>query len=136
MPFPVNFSTKLKEAKAIDGKGYPYAIKAEDLMKNFAYAKLDVDQTVHSSGLQLIETNTFWEDGYNTRRVELRGELNGANMDMAVTDYQEDTLGIMVATGSATTHYWRKGLYIGTTDPLDYPAVLITESVSNIIPAS
>tara|TARA_R110000868_G_scaffold106895_6_gene292813 strand:+ start:2839 stop:3207 length:369 start_codon:yes stop_codon:yes gene_type:complete len=77
MAFPVNFSTKLKEAKAIDGKGYPYAIKAEDLMKNLVWAALDVDETVHSSGLQLGIAAGFGEDGHTKRIIYLSGTVSG-----------------------------------------------------------
>jgi hypothetical protein len=77
MPFPVNFETKVKEAKAINGNGYPYSIKAEDLMKNLVHAKLVVDETVHPSGLQLVESDIWGEDGYQGRMIELDGTVSG-----------------------------------------------------------
>jgi len=77
MPLPVNFSTKLKEAKAPDGKGYPFAIKAEDLMKDFVYASLIVDETPHASGLYLHELKTFGEDGHTAREIRIEGTVNG-----------------------------------------------------------
>jgi hypothetical protein len=77
MAQPVNFTTKLKEAKALDGKGYPYSVKAEDLMKNFVHASLIVDQGVHDSGLQLKEVATWGEDGHTARKITLAGSVSG-----------------------------------------------------------
>ena len=69
-PLPVNFEAKLKEPKAING-GYPYSIKAEDLMKNFVDAKLEVDDSVHSSGLQLEEYTTYGDNGHKGRAIRI-----------------------------------------------------------------
>lgn len=40
--FPVDFQDKLKAPKNMNG-GYPYSISAYDLMADFSYAALDVE---------------------------------------------------------------------------------------------
>lgn len=77
MAQPVNFTTKLKEAKALNGKGYPYSIKAEDLMKNFVHASLLVDEDMHASGLGLLEVPAWGEDGHLARKIMLTGTVSG-----------------------------------------------------------
>ena len=69
-PLPVNFEAKLKEPKAING-GYPYSIKAEDLMKNFVDAKLEVDDSIHSSGLRLEEYTAYGDNGHKGRAIRI-----------------------------------------------------------------
>jgi hypothetical protein len=77
MAQPVNFTTKLKEPRAVDGKGYPYAVKAVDLMKNFVHSALIVDETEHDSGLKLLEVATWGEDGHTARKITLAGSVSG-----------------------------------------------------------
>jgi len=72
-PLPINFEAKLKEPKAING-GYPYSIKAEDLMKNFVDAKLEVDDSIHSSGLQLEEYVAYGDNGHPGRAIRINPE--------------------------------------------------------------
>jgi hypothetical protein len=43
LKLPVNFEEKAKLPAGAGGTGYPYRISASDLMKNFAYAALDVE---------------------------------------------------------------------------------------------
>jgi len=43
LKLPVNFEDKAKLPPAANGTGYPYRISASDLMKNFTYAALDVE---------------------------------------------------------------------------------------------
>jgi hypothetical protein len=43
---PVDFEKKVKLPKGETGGDYPYAIKAADLMQDFVYAALDVDETL------------------------------------------------------------------------------------------
>lgn len=69
---PVNFETKLKEARRIN-TGYPFSIKAEDLMKDFVHASLSVDSTLNTSGLYLEETTAFGDNGHLGRIVKLAG---------------------------------------------------------------
>jgi hypothetical protein len=45
-PFPVDFEQKAKLPKGTTNADYPYAIKARDLMQNFVYAALDLDETL------------------------------------------------------------------------------------------
>lgn len=42
MIFPTDFRQKVAMPPAINGNGYPYKLSAEDLMRNFEYAALDV----------------------------------------------------------------------------------------------
>jgi hypothetical protein len=60
---PVNFEEKVRLPKGNNGGDYPYAIKAQDLMKNFVYAALDADET-------LVET-VSGEKGYTQRRLRI-----------------------------------------------------------------
>jgi hypothetical protein len=50
--FPVDFEKKAKEPPPADGRGYPYRISAKDLMTNFKFAALQVDEA-DDSGLRL-----------------------------------------------------------------------------------
>jgi hypothetical protein len=40
---PVDFQSKAQEAKGKTNADYPYAIKATDLMRNFVFATLDIE---------------------------------------------------------------------------------------------
>jgi hypothetical protein len=60
---PINFEEKAALPRGNNGGDYPYAIKAEHLMKNFVYAALDVDET-------LIETKAG-EKGHSQRRLKI-----------------------------------------------------------------
>lgn len=87
---PINFETKIKEPKALNG-GYPYSIKAEDLMKNYVDAKLEVDTNIHSSGLQLEEYLAWGDNGHPGRAIRLTGEVvGGAIHPFRVTVNAED----------------------------------------------
>jgi hypothetical protein len=72
MNLPVDFEQKVKLPPAVNGRSYPYQISARDLMKDFRYAALQVDET-EVSGLSLQETLNA--DG--TRSVKLYGEATG-----------------------------------------------------------
>jgi hypothetical protein len=69
-PLPVDFEAKVKAPRQIGG-GYPYSIKAEDLMKNFVDAKLEVDDSIHSSGLQLEEYTAYGDNGHKGRAIRI-----------------------------------------------------------------
>jgi hypothetical protein len=58
LKLPVDFSEKVKLPAEANGAGYPYRISASDLMKNFEYAALDVDESwmEHSSGTYTSQT--------------------------------------------------------------------------------
>lgn len=82
---PIDFEAKVKDPKQIGG-GYPYSIKAMDLMKNFVDAKLEVDQSVHSSGLKLKEVVVFGSGGHPGRMVQLDPDYGfGTNHPWAVS---------------------------------------------------
>ena len=59
---PINFEEKVALPKGNNGGDYPYAIKAQDLMKNFVYAAIDFPEGVAEefSG----------EGGYRQRRLK------------------------------------------------------------------
>ena len=44
---PVNFEEKARLPKGKTNADYPYAIKAVDLMKNFVFATLNMDQELY-----------------------------------------------------------------------------------------
>ena len=75
---PVDFEAKLKEAKQAAG-GYPYSIKAEDLMKNFVHASLEVDQTESATGIRLEEYQTFGDNGHVGRGIRVASDSNSTN---------------------------------------------------------
>lgn len=102
---PVNFETKIKEPKALNG-GYPYSIKAEDLMKNFVDAKLEVDNTTHSSGLQLEEYLIWGENGHKGRGIRInpdRASTSQVLHDWKVTLNADDPL-LMDIEGGRVYH--------------------------------
>ena len=70
MKLPVDFEQKVKLPPQVNGVSYPYRISAKDLMDDFKYAALQVDD-VEVDGLQLVETIAL--DG--TRTVKLDGEI-------------------------------------------------------------
>jgi hypothetical protein len=74
MNLPVDFEQKVKLPPAVNGRSYPYQISARDLMQDFRYAALQVDDT-EVSGLSLEETIN--EDG--SRSVKLAGEATGVS---------------------------------------------------------
>lgn len=99
---PIDFEAKLKDPKAIAG-GYPYAIKAEDLMRDFVDAKLLVDQSVHSSGLQLEEIAVMGENGYPARKIRLNPASGGATSSLhpfKVTPNADDLTKIDIHIGT------------------------------------
>ncbi len=70
MKLPVDFEQKVKLPPLVNGRSYPYQISAKDLMDDFKYAALQVDDVV-VDGLQLVETIA----GDGTRTVKLDGEI-------------------------------------------------------------
>ena len=69
MKIPVDFEQKVKMPAQINGRSYPYQISAKDLMDNFRYAALQVDQTP-VGGLFLTEDISISGE----RTVKLDGE--------------------------------------------------------------
>lgn len=63
MSIPVDFETKVKDAKSASGGGYPVQLSAADLMKNFYYAALDADPS-------LIEETTS-QGGHPARKLKI-----------------------------------------------------------------
>lgn len=63
MILPVDFEERVKRPKSNNGGDYPYAIKARDLMQNFVYAAIDVDET-------LIE-DTTGQGGHRQRKLKI-----------------------------------------------------------------
>jgi hypothetical protein len=60
--FPVDFENKVKSAKSAEANGYPTQISAGDLMKDFAMAALDADDS-------LIETVRI--GAYESRKLKI-----------------------------------------------------------------
>jgi len=60
---PVDFQALVQAPKGGTGSDYPYAIKARDLMKNFAFATLDLD-------IQLYEEKPLGE--HVQRRLKIK----------------------------------------------------------------
>lgn len=44
---PVDFEEKVRLPKGQTNADYPYALKATDLMKNFVFATLDMDESLY-----------------------------------------------------------------------------------------
>lgn len=63
MRFPVDFEEIAKRPRGTTGADYPYAIKASDLMKNFIFAALDLDDS-------LFDT-TSGQNGHTQRRLKI-----------------------------------------------------------------
>lgn len=60
---PIDFEQKVRLPKGVSNADYPYAIKAKDLMKNFVFATLDMDET-------LFENRTS-KGGHRQRRLKI-----------------------------------------------------------------
>jgi hypothetical protein len=60
--FPVDFENKIKSAKGAGSGGYPTQISAGDLMKDFAMAALDADDS-------LVETVRIGE--HQSRKLKI-----------------------------------------------------------------
>jgi len=48
---PVNFEQLVKLPPAAGGGGYPYSIKAADLMRNFNYLEIEIDPDLEVAGI-------------------------------------------------------------------------------------
>lgn len=57
MEFPANLEQKAKLPPPPNGKGYPYQLSAKDLMDNFKFAALEVDDS-KAGGIALKQTVT------------------------------------------------------------------------------
>ena len=60
---PVDFQQLAQSATGASGKDYPYAIKATDLMKNFVFATLVVEDGVYEE--------TSGAQGHRQRRLKI-----------------------------------------------------------------
>jgi hypothetical protein len=69
---PINFEEKTKGARGSTNADYPYAIKAQDLMRDFVYAALDAEDG-------LIENGTG-EQGYAQRKLKIRAGTEIGNI--------------------------------------------------------
>jgi hypothetical protein len=77
-PFPVDFEQKAKLPKGTTNADYPYAIKARDLMQNFVYAALDLDET-------LFEERTG-QGGHKQRRLKIPAVPQGGTYVLGSQD--------------------------------------------------
>jgi hypothetical protein len=71
MTLPVDFEEKARGAKSASGGGYPVQLSAADLMRNFVFAALDVDES-------LIETTTG-QGGHPARRLAIPAVPGGGD---------------------------------------------------------
>ena len=79
MSIPVSFVDKLATPRSLNGKGYPYQIRADDLDRNFYYATLIIDEQL----IEIVQTR-----GYNQRRLKIpAGTLNGQILYWDGTEY-------------------------------------------------
>jgi hypothetical protein len=63
MTLPIDFEALARAAKSASGGGYPVQLSAADLMRNFAMAALDADES-------LIEQTTG-QGGHPARRLKI-----------------------------------------------------------------
>jgi hypothetical protein len=63
LSLPVNFQSLAQGASGANASDYPYSIKATDLMKNFVYAALDVNES-------LIDLDSG-QGGHRSRRLKI-----------------------------------------------------------------
>ena len=131
---PVDFEAKVKDPKAI-GAGYPYSIKAEDLMKNFVDAKLEVDGTTHSSGLMLEEYTAWGDNGHKGRAIRISESSSfsgGALHPFKVTRNAQAESKVDIAIG---TVYHETGAFIVSAQtamtPQDEILLKITRDVTS-----
>lgn len=74
MALPVNFEEMVRRPPASGGGGYPFSIKAADLMENFRWCDLQTSDTPHESGLRIV----IEQGGAGksiARTIKLDGEL-------------------------------------------------------------
>ena len=60
---PVNFEELVRSATGTTSRDYPYAIKASDLMKDFVFATLDINDGVYEE--------TTGSGGYRQRKLKI-----------------------------------------------------------------
>jgi hypothetical protein len=63
LDLPIDFEELVRQPKGQTASDYPYALKAEDLMRNFVFAGLDADET-------LIEETTG-KGGHRARKLAI-----------------------------------------------------------------
>jgi hypothetical protein len=72
MSLPVDFEAKIKAPPASSGRGYPYAISAGDLMRNFVYAAGEFKEE------EFEITDSKGEDSpHTTRKISLKNPFKG-----------------------------------------------------------
>jgi hypothetical protein len=113
MNLPIDFEEKVKRPAAVNGRSYPYQISARDLMQNFRYSALQVDDN-EVSGLRLAATI---EPGTGTRQVYLTGEIDISSVIQYPFQiyFNRDTNKWIIRNGICA------GIYIGASqfDPPD-----------------
>jgi len=70
MNFPVDFEKMVRLPAKVGNASYPYRISAKDLMMDFRFAALEVDETPTESGISLVETREHSYGG-GTRKVKV-----------------------------------------------------------------
>lgn len=99
---PVVFQDKLAAARSINGIGYPYQIRANDLDKNFFFATLQLDGSIFES----IAAGA----GHEQRRLRLQGgQSEGDLAYWSGTDWvplSPPSGGLHVLASSGGTPFW------------------------------
>jgi hypothetical protein len=96
LDLPIDFEKLVREPKGKTASDYPYALKAEDLMKNFVFAGLDADET-------LIEETTG-KGGHKARKLKIPEVPSGDDLVQLTAEGGELswTSGIPAAPTSGT----------------------------------
>ena len=100
MPLPVDFE---KLVKLPDANGYPYSLKAEDLMRNFAWCDLLPSETSDALRIELTE-----EPGKTAQHTQRRLSVAGSSgtvttVNVLVVENGVFKTGDFLISGSLTT---------------------------------
>ena len=75
---PVDFQALAQGATGTTNRDYPYAIKATDLMRNFVFATLDIEEGVYEE--------TTGAQGHRQRRLKIPTPPTGGTHVLGVID--------------------------------------------------
>jgi hypothetical protein len=82
---PVNFQERASRGAGSKGSDYPYAISAQDLMRNFVYANLDVHRSLYEE--------TTGQGGHKQRRLKIPALPGSGTFVLGSVDGQLKWLG-------------------------------------------
>jgi hypothetical protein len=75
---PINFEEKVRLPKGNTNADYPYALKATDLMKDFVFATLDMDESLY--------TEQTGMGGHRQRRLKIPALPSGGTFVLGAKD--------------------------------------------------